>query len=157
MNNKEVSSRDKLVAVEVDGLGLCVDGRTAGKKLRGPKIQGGVLGVMALGIGRGDESAVREAIKIIKTAGFRPSVHGDEHHHEEGCGFGRLWSEGKLDNLPRLEISLARVREIVLEEGGEYVVLLGDHREKKVVVNFVENMTLEPDGSSFILDAWVAG
>lgn len=149
-------SRDGLVPVEVNGLGPCVDGRKANKKLRGPKIQGGVLGVMALGVGRGDETAVREAVKIIKEAGFKPAVHGDEHHHEEGCGFGRLWSEGKLNNFPKLEVSLERVKEIVLEEGGEYVELIGGHEEKQVKVNMVEGMTLEPDGNSFILDAWVA-
>lgn len=150
---------DKLVMVESRGLGPCVDGRKPKDlaiQLRGPKIQGGVLGVMALGVGRGDESAVREAVKIIKAAGFTPAIHGDGQHHESGCGFGRLWREGKFKNFPKLEISLERVREIVEAEGGEYVELTGDHEEQQVRANFVENMTLEPDGSSFILDAWSA-
>lgn len=147
---------DKLVEVQPNGLGPCVDGRKAKKALKGPKIQGGVLGVMALGVGRGDEAAVREAVKIIKAAGFTPAIHGDGQHHEAGCGFGRLWREGKFNNFPKLEVNLERVREIVEAEGGEYVELIGDHEEQQVTANFVENMSLEPDGSSFILDAWSA-
>lgn len=157
------SMRDKLVPVEPGGLGPCGDGRKAkdGRKLRGPKILGGELGKAALGLGKGEvdtveESDIRLVCRRTIAAGFTPSVHGDKEHGEEGCGFGRLWKQGKLSGLPKLNVSLARVKEIVLEEGGEYVELIGSHEEQFVAVNYVENMTLEPDGSYFIVDAWAA-
>lgn len=157
---KEVK-KDEVELIEVSQKGAvhCVDGRLGDQSeevMSGPKLQGGVLGVMALGLNRGDESAVKAAIKMIRAAGFMPSVHGDDHHGEAGCGFGRLWREGKLNNLPELQVSLERVKEIVLSEGGIYVQLVGTHKERAVKVNMVENMTLIPDGSSFILDAWIA-
>ena len=69
---------------------------------------------------------------------------------------GRLWADGQLENLPKLGVSLERVSEIVIEEGGRYVELEGGHEEQFVVINYVSDMTLEPDGTMFILDAWAA-
>lgn len=155
--------REKLVAVEPGGLGPCGDGRKAkdGRPLTGPKILGGVLGVAALGSGKSagetiGETEIRAACRKIKEAGFTPSIHGDTDHGVKGCGFGRLWSEGSLDGLPQLDMSLERVREIVLKEGGVYVELADGHKEQFTVVNHVANMTLEPDGGYFIVDAWAA-
>ncbi|OGD56117.1 hypothetical protein A3E73_01940 [Candidatus Beckwithbacteria bacterium RIFCSPHIGHO2_12_FULL_47_17] len=157
-------NRDKLVPVEADGFGPCGDGRKPKDtqiKLRAPKILGGVLGKAALGSGKAaaqtiGEYDIRLACRDIKAAGFTPSVHGDTKHGKKGCGFGRLWSEGKLDNVPRLNVSLERVSEIVNEEGGQYIELDGEHEEQRVMVNFIPDMTLEPDGSCFIIDAWAA-
>ena len=153
--------RDKLVKVERGGLGFCVDGRQAGISLLGPKIQGGILGVAALGLGKGKddiigEDDIRAACERVRNAGFTPSVHGDKGHGKRGCGMGRLWADGQLENLPKLGVSLERVSEIVIEEGGRYVELEGGHEEQFVVINYVSDMTLEPDGTMFILDAWAA-
>jgi len=51
---------------------------------------------------------------------------------------------------------LERVKEIVLEEGGAYVELEGEHQEQFTAINYVFNMTLEPDDSYFIVDVWAA-
>lgn len=155
--------KDRLVRVQPGGLGPCGDGRMAldGRKLFGPKILGGVLGVVAQGLGKNPGETVKEedirlACKIVRTAGFTPSIHGDTRHGESGCGFGRLWSQGELTGLPRLGVSLERIREIVIEEGGEYVVLDGEHEETFVAINYVRDTTFQPDGSCFIVDAWAA-
>ncbi len=159
--------RDKLVHVEFGGFGPCVDGRLAKRnglsrqKLRAPKIQGGVLGVAALGSGKSaaeiiDEHDIRLACRKVKSARFTPSIHGDGHHGVKGCGFGRLWADGELTDLPKLGVSLERIREIVIEEGGKYIELEGNHSEEFIAVNHVRNMTLEPDGKMFILDVWAA-
>ncbi len=156
----EVSREDvKLVPVSSKGAVHCVDGRLGDKTeevMKGPKIQGGVLGVMAIGLKRGDEAAVTEAIEKIKQAGYVASSHGDDHNDELGCGFGKLWSKGELTGLPKLEVDLPKVKQMVEEAQGEYVKLTGAHEEKVVRVNLVEGMTLIPDESGFILDAWVA-
>jgi hypothetical protein len=151
--------RTGLVKTSASGAVHCVDGRLADQTdevMRGPKIQGGVLGVMALGLKRGDEAAVKEAMAIIQKAGFIAGVHGDDHHGVAGCGFGKLWRQKALSGLPELTVSLERVKEIVTENGGVYIELKGGHEEKVVRVNMVANMTLAPDGSGFGLDLWVA-
>lgn len=162
---KEVKAEEvDLVEVNQEGALHCVDGRKGDKNdevMSGSKIQGGVLGVLALGMGKGEgdkitEEDVRKGVNKVREAGFVPSVHGDDHNDELGCGFGKLWSQGELTGLPELRVSLDQVKEIVLEMGGEYVELKGDHQEKVVRVNMVEGKTLVPDETGFILDAWVA-
>jgi hypothetical protein len=151
-------NREGLVKVEAQGLVHCVDGRKGDKedKMRGPKLQGGVLGVMALGVKRGDKQGLREAVRVVKEKGYVPGIHGDQDHGGEGCGFGKLWSQGQLEDLPKLELTPEEMREVVEEMGGAYVELSGGHEEKLVRANLVKGMTLVPEGDSFGLDVWAA-
>jgi len=147
------------VSVSPKGYIHCVDGRLGDGSdgaMRGPKIQGGVLGVAAL---RGDCSreGIEAAITVVKEAGYVPSMHEDDHHGPTGCGFAHLLSEGKLSTMPRMGLSIAEVHGMVKQSGGEIVTLTGAHEEQVVRVNMRENTTMVPDGTGFCLDVWAAG
>ena len=156
---KEVKAEDaSLVEVNKKGALHCVDGRKGDKSdevMSGPKIQGGVLGVLALGMGKGEgdtinEDDVRKAVKVVRDAGFVPTNHGDDHKQESGCGFGNLWQTSQLPGFPELGVSLEKAKEIVLEEGGDYIELVGAHEESVVKIHMVEGTTLVPDETGFI-------
>jgi len=152
----EVKEGDPSLLVPVDPKGalMCVDGRLGDgseEVMSGPKLQGGILGVMALG---GLSSS--EAIMRAKEAGFKPGIHSDDHHGEMGCGFGKLWLNRAFERINPPQESLAEITQAVVEAGGSSVVLEGAHAEKTVRINLQEGMTLVPDGTAFILDLWPA-
>jgi len=157
----KLGDKNKLVSVEQGSAVHCVDGRKGDKPdlMRGPKIQGGVLGVAALmfkdrkSVG---EEELRAAVTKIKELGFLPGVHGDDHNNELGCGFGKLWRQGELSGLPRLDVNLEQARKVVEEQGGVYVELVGEHEEQVVRVNLMAGKTLVPEEDGFKLDAWFA-
>jgi hypothetical protein len=155
----EVKKRDEvadLVEVSPEGLWKCVDGRLsdkAGMAMRGPKVLGGVYGLV---VGRGGTTLgdVKQATADIAATGFVPAVHGDHHAHEMGCGFFKLWKTGQFENVAAPDFSAEEGRAAVEAVGGVYESLPGDHAEEMVMINFVEGTTLEPNEKRFIVDAW---
>lgn len=171
----EVRAGDKhaLKDVKADGAIHCVDGReyideAQPNIMRGPKVQGGVLGVAALLIKSGSAEGIKNAVQKVQAAGYIAAVHGDEHNSHadhghpaqpaNGCGFALKWYAGALATLKstKLEISPEAAKKIVMDSGGQFVILPGDHTEKIVRLNFVEDKTYEPDGTAFNLDVWFA-
>jgi len=155
-----------LVPVVKKGVVHCVDGRLmkgrnrrCHKANRGPKIQGGALGVAYL-VARSkntkvvDEEVFKEACQMIVDSGFVPSVHdmSGEHVH---CGHCKLAMKGYFEDLD-LQIEPKRMVEIVKEFEGREIFLDGEHEEKVVRLNYRENTTLEPKGDAFGLDVWFA-
>ncbi|WP_423226810.1 cadmium-containing carbonic anhydrase [Candidatus Amarolinea aalborgensis] len=163
---------DELKDVKPGGAVHCVDGRqytdaSQPNIMLGPKIQGGVLGVVALAgdITSGNVEGIKKAVKKIQAAGYIASVHGDEHsahagHAANGCGFAAKWYASALTSplLKKMELSPDEARAIVTNKdvGGTYIELKGDHVEKRVRLNFVAGKTFEPDGTAFNLDVWFA-
>jgi hypothetical protein len=165
-----------LRAVSSSGAAHCVDGRDCRSEQRplmfGPKLQGGVLGVAAVaafqaGNPRVDRSWIQRASQAIRNANFIPSIHGDDEHHPEpdpsvlyGCGFARLWKQGKFENpkLPVLDMTLSEAEAVVRALGGQVITLVGHHHENCVRLNFVAEKTYLPDASAknFNLDVWFA-
>ena len=145
----------KSVAVDSAGLFKCVDGRKSDQgAMNGPKTLGGVYAIVAarqqLGLAQ-----LEEAVAEVKAAGYAPSVHGDAHG-EEGCGFFKLWSSGRLEGLAKPEYGAAQGRAAVEGAGGTYETLEGGHSESCVLINLVEGTTYEPQTDQcFVVDAWV--
>ena len=149
---------EDLVEVNSEGLFKCVDGRCSDHDgMRGPKVLGGVYGVAAT---RGvlDLSGLHQIVGEVSEAGYVPSVHGDEHADPApmGCGFFKLWSQGELPGLKPPAYDSLGGKDRVIEAGGVYETLEGDHSESKVMINLVSKTTLEPkEDQRFVVDAWV--
>lgn len=150
-----------LVDVNAQGLMKCVDGRLSDHPdgMRGPKTLGGVY---ALAAAREvlDLDGLRTIVQEVTEAGYRPSVHGDDHADPPpmGCGFFKLWRTGQLDGLAPPEYSAEDGQAAVLAAGGVYEQLQGDHAEEVVMINLVPDTTLEPAQTQrFVVDAWIAG
>lgn len=158
----EIVKRDAvadLVDVNAEGLMKCVDGRASDHAgMRGPKTLGGIYAIASI---RGvTETAGLDAIvEEVKSAGFVPSVHGDDHAEPAGmgCGYFKLWKSGKLDGLGVPAFDSEEGKAAALAAGGVYEQLTGSHSESEVVINLVTDTTLEPkpDDQRFVVDAWV--
>lgn len=155
------SSVSKLIPVSSSGLMKCVDGRPSDNSaMDGPKSLGGVYAI-ATNRDVTDIDGLKAIVSEVKAKGHIPSVHGDEHAHPSpmGCGFFKLWSQGKLDGIPPPKFNSEEGRDAVIAAGGVYEHLKGIHEEKVVYINFVEGMTIAPDGDdqAFVVDAWITG
>ncbi len=130
----------------------CMDGRPGnlvGSEMgRGVAFPGGAYIVMvdrAFKQGKKvDEAIVTEALDAIEAAGLTPYIH-DDRHGLLGCGYFRLMQEN-------FAITAERIKEMLLARNGTFETLEGDHTENKLVINLVDGMTLEPDGSAFVVD-----
>jgi len=151
-----------LVEVEKGkGLLKCVDGRASDAEggMRGPKTLGGVYAIASMR-GVTDKAGLASLVEEVRKAGYVPSVHGDEHASPPGmgCGYFKLWSQGKLEGLEPPAFDSEEGKAEVLDAGGKYETLKGKHYEVEVVVNLVPGTTLEPapHDQRFVVDAWVA-
>lgn len=144
------------VEVEPTGLFKCVDGRKSDSPaMNGPKTLGGVYAIVAARR-QLDLVSLKDAVKEVEAAGYVPSVHGDGHG-PEGCGFFKLWANGRLEGLPKPEYDARQGRESVEAAGGTYETLEGAHSESCVLINLVEGTTYEPQtDQAFVVDAWIA-
>ncbi|MDD9942242.1 MAG: cadmium-containing carbonic anhydrase [Myxococcales bacterium] len=150
-----------LLDVDEQGMMKCVDGRMSDHPdgMRGPKTLGGVYAI-ASSRGVGDLAGLQTIVKEVAEAGYVPSVHGDEHAEPAsmGCGFFKLWVTGQLDGLEPPAFDAEQGRAAVVEAGGVYEQLEGDHAESVVMINLVEGTTLAPAAEQrFVVDAWVLG
>eukprot|EP00586_Coscinodiscus_wailesii_P015707 CAMPEP_0172498270 /NCGR_PEP_ID=MMETSP1066-20121228/111449_1 /TAXON_ID=671091 /ORGANISM="Coscinodiscus wailesii, Strain CCMP2513" /LENGTH=443 /DNA_ID=CAMNT_0013271487 /DNA_START=26 /DNA_END=1357 /DNA_ORIENTATION=+ len=157
----EQSSVPALIHTSPHGLMKCVDGRPSDLSgMDGPKSLGGVYAI-ATNRGVTDVGGLKNIVMEVKSKGYIPSVHGDEHAHPApmGCGFFKLWSQGKLGGIPPPKFGAEEGKAAVIEAGGVYECLRGSHEEKVVYINLVPGTTLAPDGDdqAFVVDAWVAG
>ena len=148
-----------LVAVESSGLLKCVDGRPSDSpEMRGPKALGGIYAIASL---RGVQTieGLQEIVSEVKAAGHAPSVHGDGHAAAMGCGYFKLWSQGELPGLAPPEFTAEEGKQAVVDAGGTYETLIGEHLEESVMINLVSDTTLEPnaDAQRFVVDAWITG
>jgi hypothetical protein len=95
------------------------------------------------------------------TAGFVPSVHGDDSSDMLGCGFFKLWITGRFDDMgyPRPEFDAKQGANAVKDSGGLIEMHHGNHTEKVVYINLCPDTTIEPDENDqrFVVDAWIAG
>ncbi|KAL7528476.1 hypothetical protein ACHAWF_008167 [Thalassiosira exigua] len=152
---------DLMVDVSPDGILKCVDGRGSDNVLMGgPKMPGGAY---AIAHNRGVTSVdgLQAIVKEVARKGHVPSVHGDVSSDMLGCGFLKLWLTGRFDDMgyPRPEFDADQGAAAVREAGGIVEMHHGKHEEKVVLINLVENTTLEPieDDQRFIVDGWAAG
>jgi len=157
----EESSLPALIKTSPQGLMKCVDGRPSDHPaMDGPKSLGGVYAI-ATNRNVTDLDGLRAIVKESIKAGHVPSVHGDDHAHPApmGCGFFKLWSQGKLEGIPPPDFNSEEGMNAVIEAGGVYEQLSGSHQEKVVYINLVPDTTLAPkaDDQAFVVDAWMAG
>lgn len=157
----EESATPALIKTSPTGLLKCVDGRPSDHpSMDGPKALGGVY---AITTNRGvtDIDGLKKVVEEVKSKGFVPSVHGDDHAHPApmGCGFFKLWSLGKLEGIEPPKFDSEEGKAALLESGGVYEELSGSHEEKVVYINLVPGTTLAPnaDDQAFVVDAWFAG
>ncbi len=161
---------DKLVDASRKGPMYCGDGRVveSGDKAeeapKSPKIFGGTLGIAVLlahqdgriEITRAD---VLKAKKMIEDAGYVAGIHDlsgyDDDWRKVHCGFAGLIGRGELGEFRFAdEVTIEWVVETM--EAKNQVKLKGEHREERLIINLGHSgKTLEPDGSSFVLDPWV--
>lgn len=146
----EKASRANVIPVKPHSVLNCSDGRNPDL---GPKLFGGLWGVMALATG-GDRSGYRQAVAWIANAGFEAGIHGDDTYGEFACGFFNLWRSNRLTGVYPCQLDdedrfavVSRVHEMKAH---------GQHEEKILVVNLVPNMTPIPARSQFSVDAWLA-
>ena len=149
-----------LIPVSSKGILKCVDGRGSDNtRMAGPKMLGGIY---AIANNRGVTSlaGLNGICQEVKAAGHVPSVHGDAGGMM-GCGFCKLWLQGKFEDLgcAKPDFDASQGANAVKEAGGVVEMHRGAHAEKVVYINFVPDMTLEPDHDDqrFIVDAWAAG
>ena len=149
-----------LVDVDAKGLMKCVDGRPSDHEgMRGPKTLGGIYAIASVR-GVTDLDGLKKIVEEVQGAGHIPSVHGDDHATPPpmGCGYFKLWSTGQLDRLDKPAFSAEEGQAAVLDAGGVYENLSGDHTESEVVINLVPDTTLEPkEDQRFVVDAWITG
>ncbi|MEO0478082.1 MAG: cadmium-containing carbonic anhydrase [Planctomycetota bacterium] len=140
----------------VDGRGSDADGEGA---MAGPKMLGGVYAIASMR-NVTDAAGLAGIVNEVREKGYIPSVHGDEHASPEcmGCGYFKLWSQGKLAGLKTPDFTSEDGRKAVTDAGGAYEKLRGDHAESHVVINLVGGCTVEPDhdNQKFIADGWAA-
>lgn len=150
-----------LVEVNEEGLFKCVDGRASDHTsgMRGPKTLGGIYAIASMR-GVTEAKGLASIVEEVKAAGYVPSVHGDGHADPAsmGCGYFKLWSQGKLDGLALPRFTSEEGREAVETAGGKYEMLEDSHYEVQVIVNLVPGTTLEPapNDQRFVVDAWIA-
>lgn len=159
----EELSRNKalLEPVPIGSFVGCGDGREVTHKdpeilkryMLGPKIFGAISGVSML-VSDGTRNGISTACDKIKSLGFFPASHGDNHHDLNGCGQNGVWEKGKYPNLPPMQVTREEIKEIVSESQGAYVNHQDDHAEKYLDINLVPNTTQEPDGQKFHEDLW---
>ncbi len=153
------SQVDDLVRVTPEGLMKCVDGRPSDHSaMNGPKTLGGVYAIASLR-GVTDLVGLRNIVREVQDAGHVPSVHGDDHAEPApmGCGFFALWLTGQLTGIEPPNYDSVQGRSAVLDAGGVYEELTGEHAETEVVINLVPGMTLEPQPDQrFVVDGWIA-
>ena len=151
---------DDLVEVNSEGLFKCVDGRCSDHSgMQGPKVLGGVYGIAATRKVM-DLDGLTQIVNEVASAGYVPSVHGDEHATPApmGCGFFKLWSLGQLPGLDKPNYDSEQGQAQVTGAGGVYETLEGSHSESKVMINLVPKTTLVPKAEQrFVVDAWVTG
>jgi hypothetical protein len=159
----EIVKADDMVMVDVDPKGIlkCVDGRGSDNKaMCGPKMAGGIY---AIAHNRHITSieGLKAITKEVAEKGHVPSVHGDHSSDMMGCGFFKLWVTGRFDDMgyPRPEFDADQGATAVKEAGGFIEMHHGKHEEKEVLINLVEDKTLEPieDDQRFVCDGWAAG
>jgi len=157
----EESKAPVLIKTSPTGLLKCVDGRPSDHYgMDGPKTLGGVY---AITTNRGitDIDGLKKVVQEVKAKGYVPSVHGDDHAHPSpmGCGFFKLWSAGKLEDIAPPDFDSEQGQTAVLEAGGVYEQLSGSHEEKIVYINLVPGTTIAPnaENQAFVVDAWIAG
>jgi hypothetical protein len=155
------ASMEGMVDIDPKGILKCVDGRGSDNKaFGGPKMPGGIYA-----IAHNRHTTTVEGLKAITkeviAKGHVPSVHGDHSSDMMGCGFFKLWLTGRFDDMgyPRPEFDADQGAAAVKEAGGVIEMHHGSHAEKVVLINLVENKTLEPieDDQRFIVDGWAAG
>jgi hypothetical protein len=97
----------------------------------------------------------------VSSAGFVPSVHGDDSSDMLGCGFFKLWLTGRFDDMgyPRPEFDANQGATAVGKAGGIIEMHHGKHTEKVVYINLCPNTTIEPNENDqrFVVDAWIGG
>jgi hypothetical protein len=160
----EIVKRDTvgdLVDVNAEGLMKCVDGRASDHSgMRGPKTLGGIYAIASIR-GVTATAGLGAIVEEVKAAGYVPSVHGDDHAEPAGmgCGYFKLWKNGKLDGLEVPAFDSEQGKAAAMEAGCVYEQLTGSHSESEVVINLVADTTLEPkaDAQRFVVDAWVLG
>jgi hypothetical protein len=150
-----------MLPVDPKGILKCVDGRGSDNTaLQGPKMAGGIYAI-AHNRGVTTTEGLAAITKEVAAAGHVPSVHGDHSSDMLGCGFFKLWVTGRFDEMgyPRPEFDADQGAAAVKEAGGFIEMHHGGHEEKVVLINLVENMTLDPneDDQRFIVDGWAAG
>lgn len=150
----------ELVDVKKDGLMKCVDGRASdhtGDAMHGPKTLGGIYAIATMR-NVTDAEGLAAIVKEVEDAGYVPSVHGDGSG-SMGCGYFKLWSQGRLKGLIPPNFSSEQGVDAVRDAGGTYEVLEGSHYECQVVINLVAGKTLVPNhhDQRFIVDGWVLG
>jgi hypothetical protein len=143
-----------------DGILKCVDGRGSdNEKMAGPKMLGGAYAI-ANNRGVTTLAGLKGICQEIKAAGHVPSVHGDAGGML-GCGFCKLWINGKFEDLGCAPPSFSAEAggQAVKDAGGVVEMHYGSHAEKVVYINLVPDRTMEPnhDDQRFIVDAWAAG
>lgn len=155
------SSVPDLVDVSPAGILKCVDGRGSDNTaMKGPKMPGGIYAI-AHNRHVTTLDGLREITEEVASKGHVPSVHGDHSSDMLGCGFFKLWLTGRFDDMgyPRPEFDADQGANAVKSAGGVIEMHHGSHAEKVVLINTVENKTLEPDENDqrFIVDAWTGG
>lgn len=100
------------------------------------------------------------AWQLASDAGLPMDAHMDEHHHERGCGYGKLVEDepatvGAVESVP------AKTRKVTADEhGGEIITLLGDHAPTEAIINYRPDTTIDTKKALadkrgiFDLDAW---
>ena len=120
-------------------------------------------GICAIAHNRGTTSVegLKAITKEVAAAGHMPSVHGDHSSDMLGCGFFKLWVTGRFNDMgyARPDFDADQGAAAVKEAGGVIEMHHGSHAEKAVLINLVENQTLDPkeEDQRFIVDGWAAG
>jgi hypothetical protein len=126
----------------------------------GPKLPGGIYAI-AHNRHATTLADVKSIAKEVSSAGFIPSVHGDDSSNMLGCGFFKLWLTGRFDDMgyPRPEFDADQGAKAVKDAGGVIEMHHGKHTEKVVYINLCPNTTIEPDENDqrFVVDAWIGG
>lgn len=107
------------------------------------KTPGGVLFVAAMQTG-GDERGIKMAADRVSKYGLTPVMHGDAQHGDNGCKFGELWADNKLNVPYELKVTRFTASGIVARSGGRYDILSGGHNADRLIINTRPNITTVP-------------
>lgn len=139
----------------------CVDERQAEETVTndGVAIPGGIYGIIDAikAINHVDET---QAWEQAKRAGIPMDAHMDTHHHERGCGYGKL-VEDEPATVDAVESVPAVTRKHTVDQhGGTVITLLGDHCPTEAILNYKDNTTIDTQKALadkrgiFDCDAW---
>lgn len=155
VSEQEVAAKD-LTEVSHQALVSCMDDRREKGNDKSTQVKVGGGGLFIMGeITGGNVDGMRGAQRFVNRDGYTLGLHGDDDNGFHGCGWGKLWRDGKLAMHHPLEIDQEEIIKAMLDEQlGVYQEFVGSHQAEFLEINPFTRTTRQKTGRAVYLDLW---